>query len=224
MSVLETHLGDPGAGGAQPGRSVISDRRRTSINHRVGVETKDHHQMLRHLFGGEGSGSPISTRSRSRTDRETPESVRRRPQRPRGTAGTGPRMLISDIHRPTAESSVAHVVEQSDPVSPSERVDGLRPAIEGRCPNSFTDGEGYWATLLDDIAIGDYDPGSRHICRSERSTVRVPVAAFVVRTPRGLGCPRRAVVALGVTARRLSPVIAPGAEVGVMDVAVQQVT
>lgn len=47
--------------------------------------------------------------------------------------------------------------EQSDPVSPSERIDGFRPSIEARYPNSFTDGDGYWATLLDDISIGDYD-------------------------------------------------------------------
>lgn len=47
--------------------------------------------------------------------------------------------------------------EQSDVMSPSERVERFRPVIEARFPASFSDADGYWAALLDDITIGDYD-------------------------------------------------------------------
>ncbi len=73
------------------------------------------------------------------------------------------------------------------------------------------------------IAAALKSPGVPN-CRSARSVARAPVVAIVMRTLRWSGCPRRAVVALGVTARRLDPFIADRAEVGVVNVAIQQVT
>jgi hypothetical protein len=54
-------------------------------------------------------------------------------------------------------TSVAAWFDQSDNSLPSDRVIGFRPQVEARYPTSFTDSDGYWAALLDDIAIGDYD-------------------------------------------------------------------
>jgi hypothetical protein len=49
--------------------------------------------------------------------------------------------------------------EQPDAKLPSERVDNFRRLIEARFPESFNDADGNWATLLDDISVGDYDSG-----------------------------------------------------------------
>jgi hypothetical protein len=54
-------------------------------------------------------------------------------------------------------ATLATWLELPDAMSPSERVDSFRPVIEARFPGSFNDADGYWATLVNDITIGDYD-------------------------------------------------------------------